>query len=99
MARDVLRLEDKHGRRDCLVHTGNWAGDSLKGFHTQIHGCTLVGSSFGSLAPEGKKEQFAILRSVATLKQLLAAIGVGPHSVQYEWSAGCVPSDLSDHLA
>ena len=45
--RDVLRLEDKHGRTACLVHNGNFAGDADKGLETQVHGCTLAGKAYG----------------------------------------------------
>jgi len=92
---DVLRLEDKHGRKDCLVHPGNFAGDESLGFETQVHGCTLVGRQYGSLLNDRGHSQLAILESRVALTQLLAFIGAGEHFVEYRWAPGCAPADAS----
>ena len=95
--RNVLRLEDKHGRQDCLVHNGNFAGEA-PGELTQIHGCTETGNGYGYLErPDGSGTQFAILKSGATLDALIENLGAGPHTITYQWGEGCAPDDLSDH--
>lgn len=97
LGRMVLRLEDKHGRQDCLVHNGNFAGDTEKGQVTQVHGCTEVGRGFGLVPrPDGKGNQFGILRSKVTLDELMQELGAGPHAIEYKWAEECEPEDLSD---
>lgn len=88
---DVLRLEDKHGRQNCLIHCGNFAGDVSQGMETQVHGCTLVGSRYGSLANDDGDTQLAILNSRVTLARLIAFVGSGEHTVSYQWAQGCEP--------
>ena len=79
----VLRLEDKHGRSDCLIHNGNFAGSIAGGEFTNVHGCTLVGYGYGTLQNPLGKSQFAILRSVKALQDFMQAVGDGPHEVTY----------------
>lgn len=98
LGRNVLRLEDKHGRQDCLVHNATWAGDVGKGDITQVHGCTAVGDAFAQVQRPDGKMQFGILNSKATLDALLKEIGPGPHTITYEWVDSCAPDDLSDAL-
>ncbi|MBF0184805.1 MAG: hypothetical protein HQM06_10515 [Magnetococcales bacterium] len=90
--RQVLRLEDKNGRTDCLIHPGNFAGDSALGYKTDVQGCTLVGKSFGLLNNGNGQSQIAILDSRTTLQQLVQCIGSEPITVQYQWAEGCVPA-------
>lgn len=97
--RTVLRLEDRYGRTDCLIHNGNWAGDSAKGLFAQVHGCTLVGTGYAEVERPDGAPQFGIINSVKTLETFLAAIGPGPHAITYSWDDGCAPADLSNHLA
>jgi len=95
--RMVVRLEDKHGRKDCLIHNGNFAGDDDAGMRTDVHGCTEVGRGYGIIPrPDGKGKQFAILNSVKTLGQLVAELGEGEHTIEYRWAEGCEPEDLTD---
>jgi len=88
---EVLRLQDKHGRQDCLIHCGNFAGDAALGFETQVRGCTLVGDRYGWLINEQGRSQRAILDSRATLEGLIAFLGAGEHTVTYTWAPGCAP--------
>lgn len=78
--RNVVRLEDKHGRKDCLLHAGNWAsvpadvdGDGVKEF-SNIRGCTLVGRGFGELLRKDGKKQWGIKSSSPTLTALIDAL-------------------------
>ena len=88
--RDVVRLEDKHGRFDCLLHNGNFAS-MVPGEITQIHGCTEIGRGYGQIKRphDGEVTQFGILHSVATLEALIAHIkeqvGDTPFTVTYSW--------------
>lgn len=99
MGRAVVRLEDKHGRRDCLIHNGNWAGDTsiddnIDGkpdFVTQIHGCTEVGQGFGMIVRPDGTPQMGILSSKPTLALLVAHLGAGHHTFTYQWEDGCEP--------
>ena len=97
LARMVLRLADKNGRKDCLVHNGNFAGDVDENEETQVHGCTEVGAGYGMLRNEAGALQFGILDSKATLGKLIAAVGPGPHTITYRWKEVCEPADPGDH--
>lgn len=99
MGRAVIRLEDKHGRKDVLIHNGNFAGDTsidangdgVPDLVTQIHGCTEVGMGYGMVARKDGKMQFGILSSKDTLARLVAHLGPGTHEFIYSWDAGCAP--------
>lgn len=83
----VLRLEDKHGRGDCLVHNGNFAGDPEEDpeLITNVHGCTLTGRGYGQIGKPHGGTQWGIMRSVDTLNEFLAAVGPGHHRITYRW--------------
>ena len=91
LGHDVVRLEDKYGRQDCLIHNGNFAGEGT-GEITQVHGCTEVGRGYGQITrpADGAVTQFGILHSVVTLEALIAHIreqvGDAPFTVTYSWS-------------
>lgn len=95
MGRPVVRLEDKHGRKDCLVHNGTWAGDVMLDVDgdgeagdliTQVHGCTLVGMGFGMIQRKDGKMQWGVLSSKDTLAKLVAHLGDGMHELTYRWA-------------
>lgn len=90
----VVRLEDKHGRKDCLIHNGNWAGEA-SGEITQIHGCTEVGQGYGMVQRPDGKMQFGIKGSSQTLAALITHIQENvsaiPFSVTYVWGDGFAP--------
>lgn len=100
MGRAVVRLEDKHGRQDCLIHNGNFAGDTLididgdgkaGDFVTNVHGCTLVGMGYGMLRNKGGDMQLGVLSSKDTLARLVEHLGPGNHNFTYVWQDGCAP--------
>lgn len=105
LKRLVIRFEDKNGRKDCLVHNGNWAGDEDRGQKTQVHGCTEVGHGYGEIQRPDGRNQWGILHSGATLAGLIDSLrcqpeladtvidGQGFHDVQiaYQWAYGCAP--------
>lgn len=99
LGREVVRLEDKNGRFDCLLHNGNFASQ-VPGQITQIHGCTEVGRGYAQIKTpqQGYITQFGILHSIKTLESLIAHIkekvGAGPFTVTYKWKPGCEPDDM-----
>jgi hypothetical protein len=95
--RNVVRLEDKHGRKDCLIHNGNFAGDVTQGYETQVHGCTEVGHGYAEIARPDGKLQHGISNSVSALATLIDRLGAGEHEFVYVWADGCAPLDLADH--
>ena len=93
LQRQVVRLEDKHGRQDCLIHNGNLAGDIALGMQTQVHGCTEVGQGYGLVQrPDKLGLQLGVLSSKDTLAKLIEHLGEGPHEITYEWAPGCAPT-------
>ena len=84
--RNVLRLEDKYGRTDCLIHPANFAGNEDAGEYTQVHGCTAVGLGYADIQTPTGKMQFGITNSKRMMDKLLEAIGPGPHTVTYVWN-------------
>ena len=104
MNRNVIRLEDKHGRADCLIHAGNFAADQidLDGDGapeiTQVHGCTEVGRGYGDILRKDGKTQWGIKSSGVTLVALIELLAdplepSGYHEVEitYTWDKGCEP--------
>lgn len=63
----VYHLTDVKGRTYILTHSGNWAGDVSKGYHTHSHGCLLFGSARGTL-----KGQRAVLNSAYTVQKIIS---------------------------
>ena len=89
MKRWVVRLEDKHGRGDCLLHNGNFAGDESLGLQTQVHGCTLIGRGYADIEMKNHGAgythldvldgtQFGISASRITLDELIRQLGGDP---------------------
>jgi len=56
-----------------LIHSGNWAGDTGKGFKTHVQGCILLGRKHGSLA-----DQRAVLTSRPTVKEFMRTMNYEP---------------------
>ena len=100
LKRMVVRLEDKHGRKDCLLHNANWAGLG-EGEDTQVHGCTAIGMGYGKLQNPDGNMQFAVLNSGNTLDKLIAHIQANiaagaSFPVTFSWDTNCAPADLTD---
>lgn len=73
LKRLVVRYEDKNGRKDCLIHNGNWAGEG-EGQITQVHGCTEVGIGYGDIERSDKVTQWGTKMSGSTLAGLIEAL-------------------------
>ncbi len=54
----LYELLNVPNRSDIRIHSGNFAGDTQKGFHSDVTGCILLGKSIGTLA-----NQMAVLGS------------------------------------
>lgn len=68
--RDVYHVLGVPSRNGVLIHSGNWEGDTSKGYRTHTQGCLLPGSRLGKLSG-----QRATLASKAAVRKLHAAIG------------------------
>jgi hypothetical protein len=67
---NVYRLLNVPKRSDILIHVGNFAGDTGKGYRTDSEGCILPGLYHDSLS-----NQTAVVDSGKALRRLKAAIG------------------------
>lgn len=63
--RDVYHVQNVPGRSGVLIHAGNFAGDTRKGFKTHSWGCVLPGLRLGKLSG-----QRSVLASSAALRKL-----------------------------
>lgn len=96
---DIIRLEDKNGRKGILFHNGTFAGDvevdadhdSQPDYVSQVQGCIEVGDNFALMTRKDGKQQLGIVHSVATLTKLTAHLGPGRHEFLFQWAEGCAP--------
>lgn len=100
--RMVIRFEDKHGRKDVLIHNANFAaeerdvdGDGDQEV-TQLHGCTAVGRGFGEIQDRAGDMQWGIKNSSNTLLELLNSLdngrgGFEEVEITYKWAEGSEP--------
>lgn len=65
----VYHVKNVPGRSGVLIHSGNYAGDTSRGWRTHSHGCILPGLRRGRLG-----DQRAVLCSCPALGQLVAAL-------------------------
>jgi len=75
-----IRISPKYGeiywvtkvpsRSYILIHSGNWAGDTEKGFSTHVNGCVLLGRKHGWL-----NDQRAVLNSRITVRAFMRHMG------------------------
>ena len=75
-------LHGVDGRTWILTHSGNLAGDKLKGFKTHSAGCILVGKYRGSI-----RRQLAVLYSKPTLRKLVAHFDRKPFELEIREAA------------
>lgn len=72
----VYHVRNVLGRTHVLVHSGNLAGDTGRGWRTHSHGCILPGLRSGCLG-----DQQAVLCSRAALTTFMAALGGQPFTL------------------
>jgi hypothetical protein len=52
-----FRLLDVPGRENILIHVGNFAGDTMRGYQSDVEGCILVGMRrYELINRKGKKQ-------------------------------------------
>jgi len=73
----VYWVSDVPDRSYILIHPGNWAGDTTKGFRSNVDGCILLGQKRGTLA-----KQLAILNSRITVRRFMEATGEQPFTLK-----------------
>jgi hypothetical protein len=62
----IYWITNVEGRTWILIHSGNFAGDTSKGFKTHVNGCVLLGKKHGWLG-----NQKAILSSRITVRKFM----------------------------
>lgn len=76
--RKVYHLQNVPGRSAVELHVGNVAGDTTKGFKSDVLGCTVFGTEVGTLYG-----QTAVLNSGVAYDALIAATGGADIEVEY----------------
>lgn len=66
----TLWIRNVPGRSWILIHTGNLAGDTAKGFKTHSAGCVIVGTRRGTL-----NKQRAVLASRTAMRRIRRTLG------------------------
>lgn len=77
----VYEIKDIPGRSDVLIHRGNYCGNKAKGYRSDVLGCVILGSDFGTL--EGQK---AVIGSKAAFEKFMALAGGEPFELTIEWA-------------
>jgi hypothetical protein len=73
----VFHLTNVQGRSFILMHQGNLAGDTSKGWKTHSHGCLLLGKYRGKLTG-----QAAMLASLPTLRAFMRETADQPFNLK-----------------
>jgi hypothetical protein len=73
----VFLLLNVPGRSEVEMHPANWAGDMAKGYFSNLRGCITLGQERGSIVTPTGREQSAVMRSGAAIRQLMQAVGAG----------------------
>ena len=83
----VYRLQRVEGRSGVLIHSGNLAGDVLKGWRSHVQGCILVGKKRGQLwLKDDGRYQEAVLISATAMSELGRAFAWAPIRLEVAWS-------------
>lgn len=67
--RDLYHLQDVPGRTAIMIHNGNFCGDVLQGYESEVKGCILLGIAVGNLRNENGLMQMAVTGSNAALAE------------------------------
>jgi len=70
---DIYWIQDVPDRSKIYIHSGNYAGDTRKGFLTHSLGCILPGDTYSFL-----DNQRAVLNSKTTLRKIKEALNYKP---------------------
>jgi hypothetical protein len=63
---EVCWVRNVPNRTFILIHSGNWAGDTSKGYKSHVNGCILLGQKRGLLLG-----QWAVLNSRITIRRFM----------------------------
>ena len=80
---EIYWVSDVPNRTFILIHPGNWAGDTSKGFKSNVNGCILLGQKRGLLAG-----QLAVLNSRITVKRFQNKLQMQPFTLNIYESFG-----------
>ena len=81
----LFHLQGVPGRSYVEIHMANWAGDTAKGWWSDLDGCIALGLHRGVLMPpKTGKMQNAILQSMVALNQFMEL--AGPDDLQVKIS-------------
>lgn len=86
--RNIYQLKDTGHRLAVQIHSGNFGGDILKDWDSQIEGCILLGKSIGELLNSKGKMQKAILDSKAALAEFELAMDHEPFTLMIHENFG-----------
>lgn len=81
--RNVYHLLDVPHRDGILIHTGNYAGDTSKGYRSDVEGCILLGLKLGYL-----NNQRAVLSSRDAMTRFRAFVGNDPFDLLIHTQVG-----------
>ncbi len=76
---EILQVPARAGVR---IHSGNFAGDTARGYASDVEGCILLGFQIGEL--DGQK---AILQSKAAVEKFMAVMEGKPFSLEIQMGA------------
>ena len=62
----VYEITNVPNRGNILIHSGNFAGDTDKGYRSDVLGCVELGNGYGIIEYAPGKKQFGILKSKLT---------------------------------
>jgi len=74
---DVYHVKDVKDRTFILIHSGNFAGDVIKGLLSHSAGCLLLGKYKGVLQTKGRP-QAAVLSSRPAVRNFVEKMGKSP---------------------
>jgi hypothetical protein len=78
--KNLYRLADVPKREGVLIHAGNWAGDTTKGYISNVLGCILLGKTRGIA-----KKQLAVLNSGEALRIFMDYLDEEPFILNIAW--------------
>lgn len=92
--RKIYQLDTSAIERQVVeLHNANFAGDVLKGWDAQLHGCICPGLKSGRLENSAGKWQLAVLSSHDALDEIMAATKGEPLEIEIAWEPGAEPKE------
>ena len=80
---EAYQLQSVPGRTEVFIHPGNWAGDKIPGWWSDVEGCILIGHGFLRIAPEQTGvPQFAVVSSRSAFASFMQEMQGQPFNLQ-----------------